>query len=88
MYVALYNQQFRTRACLTSQSITHSTHATPQQLADPKGARADVLKEFSLAEQRLKPSITEMFTDVYDTKPRHLLEQVLSNERSSSSSNL
>ena len=37
--------------------------------------RKDILKAFSGAEKRLKPSIDGLFSDVYDVMPPHLLEQ-------------
>lgn len=40
-----------------------------------KEARKNVLEAFSKAEKRKKPSISEMFTDVYDKLPKHLQEQ-------------
>ena len=41
-----------------------------------QSARNEVLREFNLAEKRLKPAISEMFNDVYDAKPAHLIKQV------------
>lgn len=38
-------------------------------------AREQVLAEFATAEQQKKPSIQEMFTDVYDELPWNLKEQ-------------
>lgn len=37
--------------------------------------RTDVLKAFIAAEKIEKPHFSEMFTDVYDTVPKHLKEQ-------------
>mmetsp|Transcript_284 Transcript_284/g.548 ORF Transcript_284/g.548 Transcript_284/m.548 type:complete len:413 (-) Transcript_284:48-1286(-) len=40
-----------------------------------KSARKGVLQSMKRAEAEKKPSIDEMFTDVYDTMPSHLVEQ-------------
>lgn len=40
-----------------------------------KEARSSVLKAFGAAEKRKKPSIDEMFEDVYDEMPWNLKEQ-------------
>jgi 2-oxoisovalerate dehydrogenase E1 component alpha subunit len=37
--------------------------------------KAQILKSFSAAEKRKKPSIEELFNDVYDKMPFHLTEQ-------------
>jgi 2-oxoisovalerate dehydrogenase E1 component alpha subunit len=44
-------------------------------------SRQQILKAFSAAEKKKKPSIKELFTDVYDELPRHLLEQQQELER-------
>jgi len=40
-----------------------------------KEARKEILDNLKLAEQRAKPHVDELFTDVYDTVPKHLQEQ-------------
>jgi 2-oxoisovalerate dehydrogenase E1 component alpha subunit len=40
-----------------------------------KDLRKQVLESLKKAEQEKKPSINELFTDVYDTLPPHLQEQ-------------
>ena len=40
-----------------------------------KVVRADILKAFAAAEKRKKPSVNELFTDVYDVIPPHLEKQ-------------
>ena len=40
-----------------------------------KEAMKEVRKALKTAEKKGKPSIEELFTDVYDTKPWHLQEQ-------------
>ncbi|RKP18578.1 hypothetical protein ROZALSC1DRAFT_29749 [Rozella allomycis CSF55] len=45
------------------------------ELEVQESIRKEVLKEFSAAEKKKKPSIDEVFTDVYDVLPPHLLEQ-------------
>jgi len=40
-----------------------------------KAARKEVLEQLKLAEQRPKPHVDELFTDVYDSVPKHLQEQ-------------
>jgi len=40
-----------------------------------KETRKEVLEALKRAEQQKKPSIDELFTDVYDTIPKHLQEQ-------------
>lgn len=37
--------------------------------------RKEILKSFNSAEKRKKPSIDELFTDVYDALPLHLQQQ-------------
>jgi 2-oxoisovalerate dehydrogenase E1 component alpha subunit len=46
-----------------------------------KQTRSEVLKAFNRAEQRKKPAIQHLFTDVYDTVPKHLAEQQSEMER-------
>jgi 2-oxoisovalerate dehydrogenase E1 component alpha subunit len=46
-----------------------------QDAALKKERRVDVLKAFSKAEVRKKPSVSELFTDVYDEMPDSLKEQ-------------
>ncbi len=49
---------------------------TPEQdAAAKKEARTNVLKAFTKAEKEKKPSLDEVFSDVYDTLPKHLQEQ-------------
>ncbi|KAI8926188.1 thiamine diphosphate-binding protein [Entophlyctis helioformis] len=52
-----------------------------EDVAYRKEARADVLKAFAKAEKRKKPSVTHLFTDVYDDVPQHLQEQRAELER-------
>ena len=40
-----------------------------------KSYRTEILAELKLAEQRDKPPLRDMITDVYKTVPSHLLEQ-------------
>ena len=40
-----------------------------------KEIRKTIISELRLAEAKKKPSITNMFTDVYDEMPKHLIEQ-------------
>jgi len=40
-----------------------------------KATRKHVLQSMKKAEAEKKPSINEMFTDVYDVMPPHLIEQ-------------
>ena len=46
-----------------------------QEAAFKTEIRKDILKSFNSAEKRKKPSIDELFTDVYDEIPPHLKEQ-------------
>jgi 2-oxoisovalerate dehydrogenase E1 component alpha subunit len=40
-----------------------------------KEIRTEILQAFAKAEKRKKPSVDELFTDVYDELPWHLKEQ-------------
>ncbi|KAI9342059.1 thiamine diphosphate-binding protein [Zopfochytrium polystomum] len=46
-----------------------------QEQTERKNARKAVLAAFAAAEKRPKPSVSELFTDVYDKLPWHLEEQ-------------
>jgi 2-oxoisovalerate dehydrogenase E1 component alpha subunit len=52
-----------------------------EDVAFRKATRANVLKAFMEAEKLPKPSVSEMFTDVYDEIPDHLKKQKLELER-------
>ncbi len=47
-----------------------------KELAMQKEIKAQITAEFQAAEKRLKPAITELFTDVYDEMPPRLRAQV------------
>lgn len=40
-----------------------------------KTTRAEILKAFMEAEKVKKPKVSQLFTDVYDDVPQHLIEQ-------------
>jgi TPP-dependent pyruvate/acetoin dehydrogenase alpha subunit len=46
-----------------------------------QSARTDILAAFKRAERELKPKITELFNDVYDELPIHLVEQACPSTR-------
>ncbi|KAK7873206.1 hypothetical protein R5R35_006414 [Gryllus longicercus] len=43
-------------------------------------AKKQILEAFARAEKKLKPNWKEMFQDVYDTMPEHLVEQMIQQE--------
>jgi 2-oxoisovalerate dehydrogenase E1 component alpha subunit len=61
----------RFRKYLTSKNLW-SDDVEKEFAAD---TRKQILKAFSQAEKRLKPSIEGLFSDVYDVMPQHLVEQ-------------
>lgn len=46
-----------------------------QEVAWKRETRTEILKEFGLAEKRKKAGLSDMFTDVYEKKEKHLVEQ-------------
>ena len=49
--------------------------STEEEKEFKKETRSTILKSFAAAEKRKKPSVKELFTDVYDELPVHLKEQ-------------
>lgn len=60
---------------LNSYLSAHNLWSPEQDTAFREGVREQVMREFELSAQRLKPAISEMFNDVYDAKLPHLAQQ-------------
>lgn len=73
--VAFWDKEDHPIGRLRNYLVSRSWWSEAEEKAWKKAARKEVMEEFQKAEQQPKPNPMELFEDVYDKLPKHLVEQ-------------